>query len=198
MFVSVLNLTLIIHTLTFRRLLTGPSRPEKFGYETPHLRLVADKAVGAEFFVVVRDFFHRDPFVAEDASRPIASWLEDHPLLKGFLSIGAAGFCWDAKTTIELSKSYFIQAAMILLPSYIPFGQYQGLRFPFAIFGAELDTNYPSNVLKQYKEILKANTRIDSFVKFFPNVRHGWTLRYNDADGVAVKAAEEAHQDLIN
>ncbi|KAL5541695.1 hypothetical protein UlMin_009405 [Ulmus minor] len=155
-----------------------------YGYETPHLRLVADKAVGVGFFVVVRDFFHGDPFVAKDASRPIASWLEDHPLLKGFLSIGDAGFCWGA--------------AMILLPSYIHFGQYQRLRFPFAILRAELDTNYPSNVLKQYKEILKANTRIDSFVKFFPNVRHGWALRYNDADVVAVKAAEEARQDLIN
>ncbi|GAU12020.1 hypothetical protein TSUD_196440 [Trifolium subterraneum] len=37
-----------------------------------------------------------------------------------------------------------------------------------------------------------------SFVKIFPKVSHGWTVRYNPEDAEAVKAADEAHQDLLD
>jgi dienelactone hydrolase len=37
-----------------------------------------------------------------------------------------------------------------------------------------------------------------SFVKIFPKVSHGWTVRYNLEDAEAVKAADEAHQDLLD
>lgn len=40
-------------------------------------------------------------------------------------------------------------------------------------------------------------SQIKSHVKIFPKLVHGWTLRYNDKDEAAVKAAEEAHQDLL-
>lgn len=36
-----------------------------------------------------------------------------------------------------------------------------------------------------------------SFVKIFPKA-HGWTVRYNPDDAEAVKAAEEAHKDLLD
>ena len=39
--------------------------------------------------------------------------------------------------------------------------------------------------------------QIKSFVKIFPGVAHGWTVRYNIEDEVACKRAEEAHDDLI-
>jgi hypothetical protein len=39
--------------------------------------------------------------------------------------------------------------------------------------------------------------QVDSFVKIFPNVSHGWTLRYDTEDPEAVKAAEEAHQIIL-
>ncbi|KAL5541698.1 hypothetical protein UlMin_009408 [Ulmus minor] len=183
-----------------------------YGYEAPNLRLIADKAAVAGFFAVVPDFFHGDPYVAGNASRLIPAWLKDHApemgfedaekvvgdlKLKGFSQIGAAGFCWGAKAAIDLSKSGYIQAAMVLHPSYITLDDAKEVKVPFAILGAALDSNYPPKVLKQYEEILKANTKIDSFVKVFPKVRHGWTLRYNDTDAVAVKAADEAHRDLI-
>ncbi|KDO74853.1 hypothetical protein CISIN_1g0265101mg, partial [Citrus sinensis] len=38
---------------------------------------------------------------------------------------------------------------------------------------------------------------VDSFVKIFPKVAHGWSVRYNVEDESAVKAAEEAHQNLL-
>jgi len=40
--------------------------------------------------------------------------------------------------------------------------------------------------------------QIDCFVKIFPQVSHGWSVRYRNDDAIAVKAAEEAHQDLLN
>jgi carboxymethylenebutenolidase len=35
-------------------------------------------------------------------------------------------------------------------------------------------------------------------VKLYPGVSHGWILRYNVEDEVAVMRAEEAHQDMLN
>lgn len=35
-------------------------------------------------------------------------------------------------------------------------------------------------------------------MKVFPEVSHGWTIRYNIEDAMAVKAAEEAHQNLLD
>ena len=34
-------------------------------------------------------------------------------------------------------------------------------------------------------------------MKIFPAVAHGWAMRYDENDVVAVKAAEEAHQDML-
>jgi hypothetical protein len=40
--------------------------------------------------------------------------------------------------------------------------------------------------------------QLDSFVKIFPGVAHGWTMRYSVEDESAVKSAEEAHLDMLN
>ena len=40
--------------------------------------------------------------------------------------------------------------------------------------------------------------QIDSFVKIFPGVAHGWTVRYKADDESAVKSAEESHLDMLN
>lgn len=39
--------------------------------------------------------------------------------------------------------------------------------------------------------------QVDGFVKIFPKVSHGWTVRYKVEDKAAVKSAEEAHLDMI-
>jgi len=40
--------------------------------------------------------------------------------------------------------------------------------------------------------------QIDSYVKIFANVSHGWTVRYDPNDPKAVKAAGKAHKIMIN
>lgn len=40
--------------------------------------------------------------------------------------------------------------------------------------------------------------QIKSFVKVFPNVFHGWTVRYDEKDPEIVAKAEEAHKDMLD
>lgn len=41
-------------------------------------------------------------------------------------------------------------------------------------------------------------SQVDSFVKIFPGVAHGWTVRYDTNDEAAVEKAGEAHKDLLD
>ncbi|KAG0480444.1 hypothetical protein HPP92_011302 [Vanilla planifolia] len=152
-----------------------------FGFEAPNLRKLADKIAAAGFYVVVPDFLNGDPFDPEKVT--ISTWLVDHgtdkafedaKLIvaalkgKGFSAVGAAGACWGA------NKAHL------------------------AVLGAEIDQVTPPEVVKQFEEILSSKSEIDSFVKIFPGVAHGWTVRYDPNDEAAVKKAEEAHQDLLH
>ena len=39
--------------------------------------------------------------------------------------------------------------------------------------------------------------QVDSFVKIYPGVAHGWTVRYDENDEVALKNVEEAHDKML-
>ncbi|KAK8703777.1 hypothetical protein V6N13_047423 [Hibiscus sabdariffa] len=182
-----------------------------FGYEAPNLRKLADKVAAAGFYVVVPDFFYGDPYVSDKPDRPFTVWIKDHAPAKGFedakliidalkskgaSSIGAAGFCWGAKVVIELSKVALIQAAVMLHPLFVTVDDIKGVKLPIAILGAEFDNVSPPELIKQFDDILKAS-KVDSFVKIFPNCAHGWTLRYDVDDATAVACADEAHKDIL-
>ncbi|KAB1214181.1 hypothetical protein CJ030_MR5G027204 [Morella rubra] len=72
-----------------------------------------------------------------------------------------------------------------------------GVKAPIAILGAEIDKLSPPELLKQFEEVLTAKPEVDGYAKIFPKVAHGWTVRYNVADEVAVQRAEEAHQHML-
>ncbi|XP_057415522.1 endo-1,3;1,4-beta-D-glucanase-like isoform X3 [Lotus japonicus] len=185
-----------------------------YGYEAPNLRNLADKVAAAGYYVVVPDFFYGDPYNPENANRPLPVWLKDHGTDKGFevakpivealkskgvSAIGAAGFCWGAKVVVELAKSRLIQAAVQLHPSFVSLDDINGVDIPIAILGAEIDKMSPPELLKQFEQVLTAKPgQVDSYVKIFPKVSHGWSVRYNIEDAEAVKAAEEAHQDMLD
>lgn len=93
-----------------------------------------------------------------------------------------------------------------------------------AILGAETDNLAPPELLKQLGDILSAKgevylskkklivwkrkkmnwivvfffLQVDSFVKIFPGVGHGWTMRYDEDDEFAVRSAQESHLDMLN
>ncbi|CAN8258353.1 unnamed protein product [Cochlearia groenlandica] len=184
-----------------------------FGYEAPNLRAIADKVAASGFYVVVPDYFYGDPYNPSNQERPIPVWLKDHGADKGFedtkpileaiknlgvTAIGAAGMCWGAKVVAELSKQELIQAAVLLHPSFVTVDDIKGVKAPIAILGAEFDNLSPPSLLKQFEEILASKPEVNSYVKVFPKVSHGWTVRYDTDDAEAVKAAEEAHKEMLD
>uniref|UniRef100_A0A5B6ZYQ9 Dienelactone hydrolase domain-containing protein n=1 Tax=Davidia involucrata TaxID=16924 RepID=A0A5B6ZYQ9_DAVIN len=184
-----------------------------YGYESPNLRKLADKVAAAGFYVVVPDFLYGDPYDLENAERPVPVWIKEHGADKGFedakpviealkskgvTKIGAAGFCWGAKVVVELAKYAYIQAAVLLHPSFVTLDDIQGVKVPISILGAEIDKMSPPELLKQFEGVLNAKPEVDCFVKIFPGVAHGWSVKYKDEDEVAVKCAGEAHLDLLD
>ncbi|XP_050281700.1 endo-1,3;1,4-beta-D-glucanase-like [Quercus robur] len=146
-----------------------------YGYEAPNLRKLADKVAAAGFFVVVPDFFNGDPYVPDDANRPIQVWLKDHGTDKGFeeakpvieavkskgvSAVGAAGFCWGAKVVVELAKAEFIQAGVLCHPSFVTVDDIKGVKVPIAVLGAENDHLSPPTLLKQFEEALAAKPEV--------------------------------------
>ncbi|KAL6137867.1 hypothetical protein ACLB2K_063156 [Fragaria x ananassa] len=176
-----------------------------------HAILLASDVFGrvsaSGFCVVIPDFFHGDPFVY-DNNRPLAVWLKDRGtdkgfedaksvidalIRKGFSAIGAAGFCWGAKVVTELANSEFIQAAVLLHPSFTTVDDIEGVKSPIAILGAEIDNYSPPELVKKFEDILKAKPEVDSHVKIFPKVAHGWVLRYDADDEAAAKSSENQY-----
>ncbi|XP_057433186.1 endo-1,3;1,4-beta-D-glucanase-like isoform X2 [Lotus japonicus] len=176
-------------------------------------RKLADKVAAAGFLVVVPDLLYGDYLDLDNPQFDRASWSKAHgtdkgcedtkPLIaalksKGVTAIGAAGFCWGGVVVAKLAISSDIQAAVILHPGPIKQEELNEVRVPIAILGAEIDNHFTPEKLKQAEEMLSAKAEIESFVKLYPGVSHGWTVRYNVDDEAAVKSAEEAHQDMLN
>ncbi|GFY98774.1 alpha/beta-Hydrolases superfamily protein [Actinidia rufa] len=241
---------------------TGPSDSklaivlisDVYGYEPPNLRKLADKVAASGYYVVVPDFFYGEPYAPDNTDRPLPIWIQSHGTDKGFedakpviaalknkgiSAIGAAGFCWGAKVVVELAKSDYIQAAVLLHPSLVTVddikdaliqvligsgvdvgwngtyvmgsskwggreplgwlgGRWEEVKAPLAVLGAETDRISPPELLKQFEEVLSVRPEIHGYVKIFPGVVHGWTVRYNVEDEKAVKCAEEAHQNMLD
>ncbi|TVU19286.1 hypothetical protein EJB05_35426, partial [Eragrostis curvula] len=184
-----------------------------YGFEAPNLRKIADKVASSGYFVVVPDFFHGDSFVLENAERPLSVWLKSHPPVKAFPkakavvaalkekgvdTVGASGYCWGAKVVVELAKSCEIQAAVLLHPTFVTVDDIKEVKCPISVLGAEIDKISPPELIKQFKKVLSTNSAVSHFVKIFPGVRHGWSVRFRHDDETAVKSAEEALTDMIH
>ncbi|XP_047983611.1 endo-1,3;1,4-beta-D-glucanase-like [Salvia hispanica] len=183
---------------------------DAFGYEAPKLRSLADKIAALGFLVVVPDLFHGDPFSFE---KPREAWSTAHTPDKGcddaknvvealrsrgVVKVGAAGFCWGGMAVVRLAKYDCIDAAVLLHPGPITQDQINEVKCPIAILGAEIDNYAPPELLKQLGEVLAEKSEVDSYVKIFPGVAHGWSVRYEDDDEFGVKSAEESHVDVMN
>ncbi|KAL5541690.1 hypothetical protein UlMin_009400 [Ulmus minor] len=185
-----------------------------FGYEAPNLRALADKVAAAGFFVVVPDFLYSDPFEYDNPQFDRELWLKVHNLekgcedakkviaalkSKGVTAIGIAGFCWGGSVVLKVaSSSDDIQAAVIFHPGWSKDEDITDAKVHIAILGAEIDNFAPPEQLIRCGEILSSKSEIDSFVKIFPGVVHGFSVRYSVEDEAAVKNAEEAHLDMLN
>ncbi|KAK3138838.1 hypothetical protein QOZ80_5AG0374040 [Eleusine coracana subsp. coracana] len=186
-----------------------------YGFEAPNLRKIADKVSSSGYFVVVPDFLHGDPYMPgkTDRSLPVSVWVASHdpikafeeakPVIaalkdKGICTVGAAGYCLGAKIVVELAKSREIHAAVLLHPTFVTVDDIKEVKCPISILGAEIDKYSPPELMEQFKIVLSANYGVSHFVKIFPGVRHGWSVRYRDHDAAALKSAEEAMTDMMD
>lgn len=181
-----------------------------WGYGVPKLRKFADKVASAGNFVVVPDLFFGDP-TTNTTQKEV--WLAKHrpeeavkyvkPLIqvlkeKGIHKIGAAGFCWGGKVVVELAKEVdIIPVAALLHPSYTTVDDIKGVKVPMALLVGERDNGTPPEYVKESTAALKAN-QVDYFVKVYPGMPHGWTIRYKDDIPAQKKYSEEACQDLVD
>ncbi|XP_039029727.1 endo-1,3;1,4-beta-D-glucanase-like [Hibiscus syriacus] len=186
---------------------------DAFGFESPNLRKLADKVAAAGYFVVVPDFFYGDPYDPNDPHFDIQAWFNKHNTVKGFedaraviaavkskgvSAVGATGYCWGGMVAVKLAGTDEINAAVASHPGPITEDEINQIKVPTAILGAEFDSIFPAEKLKHFEQMLSTKSEVDSMVKIFPGVGHGWTMRYNDEDEAAVKSAQEAHDDMFN
>ncbi|MCO5571293.1 hypothetical protein L7F22_025031 [Adiantum nelumboides] len=179
------------------------------GFEPPLTRKFADKVASAGYFVVMPDFFNGDPY---DPATARDTWTVKHRTLdsvlgakqviellykKGFSSVGAVGFCWGGNLVVKLAKEKSLKAVVAAHPSYVTVEEIQEVKTPIEILGAELDTIAPPALIRQFEDILESKPKIKSFVKIYPGVAHGWTIRYNPDNPEEVAAAEEAQRKMI-
>jgi len=186
-----------------------------FGFDAPLLRKLADKTTSVGYFVVVPDFFNKDPFIPEDSTSPFArmgDWLKNHQPLasvegleqvietlhkKGFASVGAVGFCWGAKVVIQVAKGDTLKAAILAHPAFVTVEDIQDVKTPIAILAAETDEVTPPALAQKFGEILESKPEVESFFRIYPGVVHGWTTRYDVHDAKQVADAEEVHNKMF-
>ncbi|XP_074304737.1 endo-1,3;1,4-beta-D-glucanase-like [Silene latifolia] len=184
-----------------------------FGYEAPNLRKLADKVAASGFLVLLPDFLYGD-YLKLDPDFDRQAWLKKHTTdqgcedaktlitalrSRGVTSIGAAGFCWGGVVVVKLAKSAdYIQAGVVLHPGPLTDNDINEVKIPISILGAEIDHTCPPEQARHFEKILAAKSEIESFVKIYPGVSHGWSVRYDVEDDSAVKSAEESHSDMLN
>ncbi|CAM6096585.1 unnamed protein product [Calypogeia fissa] len=189
--------------------------PDLFGYDSPLLRKLADKAAAAGFYAVVPDLLNGDPYVPKDPADPfanIAPWLAIHhpdasvgvtkSIVKelkeqGVESVGVAGFCWGGRLAVMMGREPdLVKGVFLCHPSLCTKENVTDLKVATAILAAGLDDHTTPSMVVEFKEILDSKP-FPSLVKIFPGQNHGWTNRYDVNDPHEVKGAEEAHEDLL-
>lgn len=180
-----------------------------FGYDTPLLRKLADKVAAAGYYTLVPDALQGDPFSGSFAAGDFAPWIAKHHPTgfatemtkglvealkdKGITSIGVAGFCWGAKVAATIGKEKgTVKAVVQLHPSFVEASDYEEVAVPIMTLAA------PTDGIEKYEEILAKRTDVKSFVKIFPDVKHGWTVRYDETNEIAVEQANEAHSLMLD
>ncbi|CAA2938065.1 endo-1,3 1,4-beta-D-glucanase-like [Olea europaea subsp. europaea] len=171
-----------------------------FGYEAPNLKRMI-------LYCRAR-CLNGEPYELENVERTFQIWIEERgpdqgfedakPIIeamksKGIEKIGAAGFCWGAKVVVELAKYAYIQAVVILHPSFVSLEDIylidNWIKVPISILGAEIDQRSPSKPLKEFDAALNAKPDDDAFVKVFLGVSHDWSVRYKDDNKASVESA---------
>ena len=180
-----------------------------FGHKTPLLHKMADKVAAAGFLTVVPDFLEGDPFVGSDFST-FPAWRAKHLPTEvppkevkrvvqavkettGIQSVGVAGCCWGGKVVVIVGKDKeAVKAVVQLHPGGVEQSDYEEVAVPIMVLAA------PTDGVEKYEALLESRKDLPSYVNVFPNVLHGWTVRYDETDATAVQNASKAHTLMID
>ncbi|GJN14278.1 hypothetical protein PR202_gb01080 [Eleusine coracana subsp. coracana] len=111
--------------------------------------------------------------ILENAERPIPEWLKSHTTEKGFE---------EAKPIFAALKEKGMFGHLNPVSFFLHSAKSSSVRFLYL----------------EFEQVLSANFGVGHFVKIFPGVSHGWSVRYSHDDAAAVKSAEEALADMID
>lgn len=140
------------------------------------------------------------------------------PLASKDLKIGAAGFCWGGKHTIELAKDDpkhrvtrhssqtlssapepLIDAAFVAHPTYIKVpDDVESIRVPISWSVGEEDLQMKGPDVAKMKAILENKTDAEHDVQIIPGAKHGFATRHHPDDEEESAAAEKAEQQAVS
>lgn len=175
-----------------------------FGVPLKNARLYADElaaATGARA-VVVPDFFYKPGFGPFDEAgntdpAKFAAWLAAYPSAQvladaekvvaaakkqfNVTRVSAIGFCWGGRIAALLAGGNAtappaVDAAVLLHPSQLTLADVEAIGAPTLFLVNGQDRNLPDGLRAQIESVLKTS-KPTSALHFYPDARHGHTLR---------------------
>jgi dienelactone hydrolase len=134
------------------------------------------------------------------------------------LKIGAAGFCWGGKHTVELAKDDLrhrvtrhsssqaissapqplIDAAFVAHPTYIKVpDDIEAIKIPISWSVGESDMQMKGPDVMKMKAILQSKTDAEHDVQIIPGAKHGFATRTHPEDKVELVAAQRAEEQAV-
>ncbi|KAL1801712.1 hypothetical protein ACET3X_002054 [Alternaria dauci] len=130
------------------------------------------------------------------------------------LKIGAAGFCWGGKHTIELAKDHpghrvprhatrmhpepLIDAAFVAHPTFIKVpDDVEAIKVPISWSVGEEDLQMKAHDIQTMKRILEEKTDAQHDVQIIPGAIHGFAVRTHPEDKVQMDAAQRAEDQAV-
>lgn len=182
-----------------------------YGYEVPQFRKIVDLLGDKGYLALGPDLLHGDPRGSEDP----AAWIARHqpadelPNVKaleefvsakaGTTAYGLIGFCWGAKVAALAAAQGLAKAIVLFHPSRVSVEDIKAAKVPVAVLGAEHDKATPPSLVEDFREAREADPELGpkSVFKVYPNTAHGYAVKYDPNDQVAVKAAHDAYKDML-
>lgn len=188
-----------------------------YGWKQASTRIWADKLAKKGFLVVLPDFFRGDPWTeTRNREAEFAGWIAKFPeqqVLKDIAAVqkelkkgvrgykagkfGAEGFCWGGlHSALVAGAKPAVSAAIVYHGSRLDLDDIKAIKRPVYFLKAdpELDANFPPALYSQTEAIFRAKRAqgIDARLKYYPGMRHGFTVRGDPNNATIVKAAEDA------
>ncbi|KAF9892651.1 hypothetical protein FE257_001053 [Aspergillus nanangensis] len=140
------------------------------------------------------------------------------PLQTKDLKIGAAGFCWGGKHTVELAKDNpmhrvtrhssqtlssapepLIDAAFVAHPTYIKVpDDVDAIKIPISWSVGEEDLQMKGADVMKMKAILESKEDVEHDVQIIPGAKHGFATRHHQDDKQEMVAAQRAEDQAVS